>query len=130
MNTIILLPTETLVSHINQSGVRPGLRKLAQFRKALGLRGTPPLGSQEEKEDEAVAYVKIFNPCGRWTWYVTEWDGADQAFGLVCGDFQEVGYVPLPELAFSPGPLGIGMEIDVWFKPKTLAEIQESNSGR
>jgi hypothetical protein len=82
----ILQPTETLERHIKQNGVRPGLQKLAQFKAALSLRGTPFLYSQDEKGEDAIAHVKIFDPCGRWTWYLTEWDGADEAFGLVGGD--------------------------------------------
>lgn len=121
----ILQPTETLERHIKQNGVRPGLQKLAQFKAALSLRGTPFLYSQDEKGEDAIAHVKIFDPCGRWTWYLTEWDGADEAFGLVVGDCCELGYIPLPELAFLPGALGIGMEIDVYFRPKALREIQK-----
>lgn len=123
-----LLPTETLERHIKQNGVRPGPQKLAQFKKALSLRGTPPLYSQDEKGDDAIAYVKIFNPCGSWTWYLTEWDGEDEAFGLVFGDCCELGFIPLSELAVLPGALGIGMEIDVWFKPTTLREIQKGSA--
>jgi len=120
-----LLPTETLERHINQAGVGPGPQKLARFKEALSLRATPPLYSQEGKGDDTIAYVKLFNPCGSWTWYLTEWDGADEAFGLVSGHYCELGFVPLAELASCPGPLGIGIEIDVWFRPKTLHEIKK-----
>ena len=56
----------------------------------------------------AIAYVKLFNPCGSWSWYLTEWDGANQAFGLVTGNYSEFGYVPLAEFASCPGPLASG----------------------
>ena len=105
-----LLPTETLERHINQNGVLPGPQKLAQFKQALTLRGTPLLYSQEDKGDEAIAQIKLFDPCGSWTWFIIEWDGADEAFGLVFGDCCEFGYIPLPELASVPGALGIGLE--------------------
>jgi len=123
-------PTETLDRHINQMGVRPGPHKLAQFRQALSLRGTPHLYAQEDKGDDSIAYIKLFDPCGSWTWYLTEWDGIDEAFGLVCGEFQEFGCVSLPELAAINGSMGIGLEIDVWFSPKTLREIQKENAGK
>lgn len=87
------------------------------------MRGTPQIYSQERTDDDAIAYVRIFDPCGSWTWYVMEWDGKDEAFGLVCGHCREFGYIPLRELAFIEGPLGIGLEIDVWFKPMALREI-------
>src|SRR6266487_5652898 len=95
----ILNPTETLERHINQNGVLPGSQKLAQFQQALRLRGTPPLYSQDGQGDEAIVYVKIFDPSGSWTWYLTEWDGAQEAFGLVRGNDCELGYVSLAELA-------------------------------
>ena len=120
-----LLPTETLERHINQNGVLPGPEKLAQFKQALALRGTPGLYSQEDKGDNAIAYVKLFDPSGSWTWFISEWDGGEEAFGLVFGDCCELGYIPLSELAFVPGALGIGMEIDVWFRPTTLREIRK-----
>ena len=44
-----LSPTETLEGHINQNGIRPGPQKLAQFKRALTLRGTPALYAQEGK---------------------------------------------------------------------------------
>ncbi|SRR6266404_1959087 len=115
--------TETLERHINQNGVRPGPRKLEQFKKALLLRGTPQLGSQDDKGKEALVCVKIFDPVGSWTWFITEWDGEDMCFGLVKGHEAEYGYFSLEELAFIDGRRGIGLEIDVHFRPKTLSEI-------
>jgi hypothetical protein len=123
-----LLPTKTLERHINQNGVPPGPQKLAQFKQALAMRGTPPLYSQEAKGDDAIAHVKVFDPCGSWTWFITEWDGMDEAFGLVFGHCSELGYIPLSELASVPGALGIGLEIDVYFRPQTLRDIKKRRS--
>lgn len=116
-------PNETLDRHINQNGVWPGTKKLEQFKQALALRGTPPLYSQDGKGKNATVYVKIFDPCGSWTWYITEWDGTSIAFGLVNGFEKELGYIDLAELATTRGAMGIGLEIDVWFKPQTLREL-------
>jgi len=44
-------------------------------------------------------------------------------FGLVDGLEREFGYVLLSELEEARGPLGLPIERDLWFKPKTLAEI-------
>jgi len=116
--------TETLDRYINQNGVRPGARKLTQFKYALHLRDTPKLYAQDGKSDSAIAFVKIFDPCGSWTWYITEWDGNEEAFGLVKGFEDELGYISLPELATVAGRMGIGLEIDVWFKPTALKDIK------
>jgi len=34
----------------------------------------PPLYSQEEQGDQAIAQVKFFTPWTSWTWYVSEYD--------------------------------------------------------
>jgi Protein of unknown function (DUF2958) len=119
---------ETLVDYINQNGVRPGPRKLAQFKQALALRNTPKLYSQDGKGDEAIVYVKIFDPCGSWTWYITEWDDGDEAYGLVNGFEMEYGYISISYLSTIKGALGIGLEIDVHFKPTTLGEVKKKHA--
>lgn len=116
--------TETLERHINQNGVKPGGRKLEQFRQALQLRGVPKLYSQDGKVNtEVTAFVKIFDPSGSWTWFITEWDGEDTCFGLVKGHETELGYMNLREMARVDGRLGIGLEIDVHFLPTSLYEV-------
>ena len=40
----------------------------------------PSLYEQDGKGDEAIAYAKFFDPCGSWTWYVTEYDPKAQRF--------------------------------------------------
>ena len=105
-----------------QNGVQPGPKKLAQFREVLELTGTPKLYAQEAKGDEALVHVKLFDPTGSWTWFITEFDPAENtAFGLVNGHEAEVGYIDLNELANARGRMGIGIEIDMHFKPQPLA---------
>lgn len=123
---------ETGKPFINQNGVKPGLTKLQQFRQALKLRGTPPLYSQEELGDDAIVHVKLFDPCGSASWFITEFsleapDGCtDLAFGYVTGlGEDELGYIGLEELANTKGKMGIGLEINTWFSPCTLREIKE-----
>jgi len=93
------------------------------------LRDTPALYAQEDKEEEAFVYVKVFDPCGSWTWFITEWDGEDQAFGLVRGHCDELGYFSLAELASVQGVMGIGLEIDVHFLPQTLGDVKRRGNG-
>lgn len=116
-----------LSEHINQSGITTGPRKLEIFRKAMELRKVPGMLSQDGAGDEAVAYVKLFNPTGVGTWFITEWDPeTNMAFGL-CHLFEyELGDVSLVELSETPGPLGIGIEVDVWFEPTPLGELRGS----
>ena len=111
-----------------QLGVLPGPKKLAQFHEVLLLMSTPRLYAQENKGEEAIVYVKLFDPCGSWTWYITEYDPAQkQAFGLVDDHEAEYGYIDLTELSEVRGAAGIGIEIDMHFSPRPLKEVRESN---
>jgi hypothetical protein len=92
----------------------------------------PPLYSQDGKGGKAVVYVKYFTPSSSWTWLVTEGEPVlDEIqnevdykfFGLVFGHEREFGYFLLSELEEVRGPMGLPIERDLWFKPKTLQEI-------
>lgn len=87
------------------------------------LEKLPKIYSQEEKGLEAVAIVKFFTPDSNWTWYATEFDGDDLFFGLVEGFEKEIGYFRLSELQSVKGALGLPIERDMFFKPKTLNEL-------
>src|ERR1700704_3253367 len=82
------------------------------------LRVLPALYSQDAKGQEAIAYVKFFDPTGSWTWYATEgslvcpehgtYDCLECPregwtnflfFGLVAGQEKEMGYFSLNELS-------------------------------
>lgn len=84
----------------------------------------PPLMSQDGKGMEATVHIKLFNPCGSQTWWITELDPkTGEAFGYVTGMAEdEWGSVDLHELASVSGPLGIGIERDLHFTPTTLRE--------
>lgn len=86
----------------------------------------PNLYEQDGKGGEAVAYVKFFTPDSSWTWYATEGsqEGDDFLFfGLVDGHERELGYFSLVELQKAKGPMGLPIERDLYWKPKTLREI-------
>ena len=89
-------------------------------------RKLPPLYSQENLGGEAIAYVKFFTPDNSWTWYTTAGspEGDDFIFfGLVEGHEKELGYFSLKELESVRGPMGLPIERDLYWQPKTLAEI-------
>jgi len=92
----------------------------------------PTLGAQDGKGSKAVAYVKYFTPSSNWTWLVLSGEpvlsesGSEidfRFFGLVFGHEKEFGYFLLSELEEVRGPMGLPIERDLYFKPKTLAEI-------
>lgn len=66
--------------------------------------------------------VKFFNPCGAATWLITQMDPdePDVLFGL-CDlglGFPELGSVRLSELVSVKGPLGLGIERDLYFEAR------------
>jgi hypothetical protein len=85
----------------------------------------PPLYTHEKVGLEALAPVKYFQPDGQWTWYASEYDGQDLCFGLVSGFAVEVGYFSLSELRDIRGALGLRVERDLYYEPKTLRELQD-----
>ena len=89
------------------------------------LAKLPPLGGQEKKGLDALAIVKFFTPDAGWTWYATEFDGEDTFFGLVNGLEQELGYFSLSELRQVRGALGLPVERDKFFRPRSLRELMD-----
>ena len=84
----------------------------------------PALYSTQDVElEEHVAVAKLFTPWTNWTWYVIEYDGQDQCFGLVEGHDKEFGYFSLNELREVTGPYGLTVERDIHFAPTRVAEL-------
>ena len=100
----------------------------------------PPLYSQEGLGLEAVALVKFFTLDSTWTYWVSEGSPVGEnghidtdkikagfiLFGLVNGQVVEFGYFPLSELDSARGPLGLPIERDLHYRPKTLRELMEA----
>ena len=85
---------------------------------------------QRDKEDQVnqKVVVKLFNPAGAGTWYLTELNPeTNEAYGLSCLQEKELGYVNLNELTSFKGPLGLGIERDAWFpmNKKTLEDCKK-----
>ena len=91
-----------------------------QIKKTLREKGTDT--------DSPDIICKFFDPCGSWTWYVAsgeqtkDGDKIDWLFyGLVEGFEKEWGYFALSELESMRGPLGLGIERDIHFSPKSIS---------
>jgi len=122
-----------LADHINQNGITYGQRKLELMRKACQLQGTPLTHDNTDENGETISpyfTVKLFDPCGSWTWFVQDWDGSDICFGFVVGHYPEWGSFSLSELASVKGGLGIGIEIDTGYRPKAVDEVMAQIKGR
>ena len=110
------------VSAAQSTAMTPKPRSVTLLSKADRAR-LPPLCAQDSKGGDAVAYVKFFTPDAGWTWYATEFDGQDTFFGLVDGHDKELGFFSLSELEQAHGPMGLPVERDRYWQPKTLKEI-------
>src|SRR5215470_4929577 len=98
----------------------------------------PALYSQEQERDPLVV-CKFFDPVGSWTWYPYEGSPVDEDgyydtdkpkvdylfFGLVNGLELEYGYFSLSELEAARGPMGLPIERDRHYEPKTLKELEK-----
>ncbi|CAH2398181.1 DUF2958 domain-containing protein [Mesorhizobium escarrei] len=77
-------------------------------------------GAADTETDHAPV-VKLFDPAGPAIWLLTELDAdGDTLFGL-CDlgfGFPELGSVSLAELESIKGPLGLGIERDLYFKAR------------
>jgi hypothetical protein len=79
--------------------------------------------------DQSIVKVKLFNPMGAGTWYITAYNPEDKmAFGFVnLGDAEmaELGYISIEELETLRLPLGMKIERDLWFSPMPLKDVME-----
>ena len=94
-----------------------------QFAKqaALGITG-----------ENAIVYLKLFDPCGRFTAYAIEYEPEhNECFGYVISplgqDCDEWGYFSLTEIAAVRNRLGLGIERDRWWKPKRIGDVIRSD---
>lgn len=76
---------------------------------------------------EQLVLAKLFDPCGSWTWYVLNQDPEDPDYlwGIVNGFEIEMGSFSLSELESIKGPLGIGIERDLYFEPLPASDLWE-----
>lgn len=83
----------------------------------------PKLGETEDQQDPIIQ-VKFFCPWNHWSWFAYEFDGEDIFFGYVKGDFEEFGTFSLSELESIKGPMGLGIERDLYFTPKPISQCK------
>lgn len=88
------------------------------------------IGSQSELSNPVI-YCKLFNAFGTGTWYLSEYDGEDTAFGYVTGfTDDEWGYVSISELvALRMWGNTPRIECDLYFKPARFSSIKTLKYG-
>jgi hypothetical protein len=71
--------------------------------------------------------AKLFYPCGSVNRYLTEYDPVEKiAFCYVAGlQVDGWGYISLTEIESIKGPLGIGIEQDLYFVQRRLSQVKK-----
>lgn len=94
----------------------------------------PPMRAGADKAaSEVKVPVKLFSPVGAATWWLTEYDPAeDLAFGycdlgMGCA---ELGYVSITELREVTLPFGLCIERDIHWDPETTLEAVMAGEAR
>lgn len=88
------------------------------------LRRFAKLGDQDVKDPIVVTHY--FDPCGSGDWYVTAYYPKDNViFGWaeIIPGMGEWGYTSLQELQAYKGPLGLGIERDLYWQEKHWSEV-------
>lgn len=85
------------------------------------------IGCQDGKGEDAVVVLKIFNPTGAGTWYLTEYDPDNRLFfgfaSIHGGLDDEWGYVSLTEMEQVKLPFGLTLERDLHFGTPKAGEV-------
>lgn len=90
------------------------------------IQALPPLYSQENEKDPIIQ-VRLFLPMHSWQWYPIEYNRESKiCFGYVYGLENELGYFSLDELNSLKDTLGIGVDVDLNFKPTPLSQIKKN----
>jgi len=83
------------------------------------------LGDQDVPDPIIAAH--FFDPCGSADWYVTAYYPEDNViFGWaeIVPGMGEWGYTSVAELQSIKGPLGIGIERDLYWKERKASEVE------
>ena len=84
---------------------------------------------EQDGTKEFKAVVKLFNPTGIGTWWLSELAPATNiAFGVASIHEKEMGYIDLKELKEYKGQFGLGIERDKYFQSNkyTLEDIMSN----
>ena len=77
-------------------------------------------GSNLEKQN---VVAKFFNPVGNWDWYLMNMEDENYAWGIVDGEYVEMGSFSIKELQDIELPFGLGIERDLLFRPTNAKKL-------
>lgn len=75
-------------------------------------------------DPDPMVHAKLFTPDSNWTWFIIAFNPASQrCFGYVIGLEAEFGEFSLEDLEDIPGPFGLPIERDRFFRPARLSGV-------
>lgn len=106
---------------------RPQMLLTKEIEKALTKAYNERIAGKETPFKDQVVHLKLFNPYGAATWFITEYNPADRCFfGLCYITDPELGYVSLDEIkSVRIGIFNGKIERDMYYTPKPAGECQE-----
>ena len=91
------------------------------FKKSQYKKLVENFSNQDGTKDFKVV-VKLFNPEGVGTWYLSELNPeTNEAFGLAYIHEKELGYISIDELKNFRGSMGLGIERDSMFPENKIS---------
>jgi len=118
-------PSQLNIVASNTRGEEGEFFKTKMVEMANLIRNMPKTYEQDGKGNDAIVSLHYFH--GGFDWYITEKDMGDgtadsaqwQAYGYADMGYPEMGYICIAEL------IANGVELDLHFEPRTLAEVKK-----
>lgn len=86
---------------------------------------TAPRLYEQDGAGDPTVYAHYFSCVNGWDWWLLEFDGTDEAFGLVEGYDDELGYFSIKEMEELNRQMGFAaVERDEHFSPKPLSAVR------
>ena len=109
------------------------MRRQMLITKAIEKQAPALYATEETAVEDKQIIAKLFDPCGRWTFYLVELNPETRiAFGWTRSalepSFDELGYVDLNEVGETRNRLGLYMERDKFYGSHTLAEVMNEEA--
>ena len=103
----------------------PGTEEEMQQLMTEEIAKTVPKLYEQDGADDPTVYAHYFSCMNGWDWWLLEFDGTDEAFGLVEGYDDELGYFSIKEMAELNRQMGFAaVERDEHFTPKPLSAVR------
>ena len=103
----------------------PGTEEEMQQLMTREIAKTAPRLYEQDGAEDPTVYAHYFSCMNGWDWWLLEFDGTDEAFGLVEGYDDELGYFSIKEMEELNRQMGFAaVERDEHFSPRPLSAVR------